>query len=277
MGDGRYWSGDRPAPVASPANWAVKAIRALRRRAEREASGHFWVEGIRLVAEAVELAVPIETLVVAPDLLSSGFARDVVERARQSAVPVLEVTPRVFAGISERAGPQGIGAVVRQAIRALPEIEANAGLCWIALDRVADPGNLGAIVRTADAVGAAGIILVGSTTDPYDPVAVRASMGAVLSVVLVRAGEHETIAWLGRHGVRTVGTSDSGPVDYRLAEYEPPLALLLGNEREGLSPGLQAACGEVVRIPMAGRSDSLNLAVATGVLLYEVVRQRQAM
>lgn len=275
MRDTSHPPGEQPPAITSPANPAIKAVRALRRRAEREASGQFWVEGIRLVTEAVDLA-PIETLIVAPDLLTSGFARETVERVRRNAVPVLEVTPQVFASISERAGPQGIGAVVRQNPRALPEVESSSGLCWIVLDRVADPGNLGAIVRTADAVGASGIILVGETTDPYDPAAVRASMGAVLSVALVRAAEDETIAWLGRHGVRTVGTSDRGAVDYRRARYEPPLALLMGSEREGLSPGLQAACRQVVRIPMVGRSDSLNLAVATGVLLYEVVRQREA-
>jgi TrmH family RNA methyltransferase len=166
--------------------------------------------------------------------------------------------------------------VVRQHWTLLDEVEPEAGLCWVALDAVQDPGNLGTILRTADAVGAAGIILVGQTTDPYDPGALRASMGSIFSQRLVRADFDQLLSWKDAHDCFLVGTSDAADSEYRDALYDSRLILLMGSERQGLSREQQARCDLVVRIPMAGRSDSLNLAVATGVMLYEIFHQRRS-
>jgi TrmH family RNA methyltransferase len=151
-----------------------------------------------------------------------------------------------------------------------------ASQCWVVLDGPQDPGNLGTIARTSDAVGAPGLILLGESADPYDPTALRASMGTMFSQHLVRASRPDFASWKRRQALTVVGTSGTAPTEYRSVEYRPPLLLLMGSERLGLSAEQQALCDLMVRIPMVGRSDSLNLAVATGLLLYEVFHQQRA-
>ncbi len=259
--------------ITSSANPQVKAIRALRQRKQREASGQFVIEGIRPVATAIEQGAAVVRLVVAPDLLQSDVARALVAGQQAAGTPVLAVSAAVFASLSLKDGPQGIAAVVAQQWHPLAAVDAAAGGVWVALDSVADPGNLGTILRTADAVGARGVVLLGNTTDPYDPAALRASMGAVFTQRLVRATFADVTAHCRQHGVLLVGTSDAAATHYRAASYRAPLMLLMGSERQGLDAAQQAACAVVVHIPMRGTSDSLNLAVATGVLLYEVLHQ----
>ncbi len=261
--------------ISSRSNPAIKQIRALRSRKERQQTGLFFVEGVRLVGEAVQLQAEIEALVVAPELLTSPFGRDLAEQ-RPVGAARLEVSADVFRSISSKENPQGLGALVRQRWESLEAARPVEGLCWVALNGVGDPGNLGTILRTCDAVGAAGVILLGDTTDPYDPAAVRGSMGAVFSQHLVRASFPDLLAWKARHGCHLVGTSDAASTDYQSVRYQRPLVLMMGSEAQGLSQEQQEACDTVVAIPMAGRSDSLNLAVATGVLLYEVFNQRRA-
>ncbi|MDP8908882.1 MAG: RNA methyltransferase [Chloroflexota bacterium] len=260
--------------ITSRANSTVKSIRALRMRKEREATGLFFVEGIRLVAEAVQLGAPVELLVTAPGLLGRHpFGQELVTAQRDAGAAVLEASDEVFASLSGKEGPQGLAAVVRQRWMHLDEIVPGAELAWVALEGVQDPGNLGSILRTGDAVGAGGVILLGSTTDPHDPTAVRASMGAIFGQRLVRADGDTLAAWSRRHGLQVVGTSDAATVAYTAVTYRRPMLLLMGSEREGLSPTLQALADDMVRIPMVGRGDSLNLAVATAVVLYEIFNQ----
>ena len=256
--------------ISSRSNPTIKLIRGLRERKERERTGLFFVEGIRLVVEAAQSGADIQTLVVAPELLKSSLAQEVVGQQRQRGGQVLDVTPDVFESVSHKEGPQGIGAVVRQRWEALDDVQLGDELCWVALDEPQDPGNIGTILRTADAVGGGGIILLDQSADPYDPSALRASMGAIFSQRLVKASFADLIVWKRRHDYCLAGTSDKGVVEYRSAAYRFPLVLLMGSEREGLSAEQQAVCDLVVRIPMVGRSDSLNLAVATGVMLYEL-------
>lgn len=262
--------------ITSRSNTTIKAIRRLRARGERERAGRFFVEGVRQVAEAVQLGAPVEELIVAPELLRSLFARELVTGAAGRGTSVLEVSSEVFGSLSLKEHPQGLGAVVRQRWAALDEIDPRAGLCWVALESAADPGNLGTILRTAEAVGAGGVILLGQSTDPYDPTAVRASTGAVFSQQLVRATLPAFAAWAARHGLQIAGTSPDTALDYAGAPYRRPLVLLLGSERQGLSEDALAVCDLLVRIPMAGRSDSLNLAVATGIVLYEIFNQSRS-
>lgn len=261
--------------ISSIGNPNIKRIRnLLRQRKEREHSGMFFVEGIRLVTEAIQLGAGIETLVFAPELLTSPLAWEIVQEHERGGTPCLEITAAVFKSISTREGPQGIGAVVRQRWELLEQVVPGDELCWVALDQVQDPGNLGTILRTSDAVGGAGVILLGHTTDPYDPAAVRASMGAIFAQRLVRTTFAQFAAWR-RRGYTVVGASGSAADDYRSVVYHRPLVLLMGSEREGLSAEQQAMCDRLVRIPMVGRSDSLNLAVATGVMLYEIFNQHR--
>jgi TrmH family RNA methyltransferase len=261
--------------LASTGNSTVKRIRALRERKAREDTGLFFVEGIRPVVDAVESGSSIETCVVAPGLLTSRFALDVVQRLRDRGISILELSPAAFATLSIRDGPQGLGAVVRQCWTHLPEQDPAGSFCWVALDGVQDPGNLGTILRTSDATGATGVILLGQGTDPFEPGAVRASMGAIFWQQLVRSSFADLDAWRRNHGWYLLGTSDAAATDYQEARYQVPLILLMGSERQGLSREQQALCDLVVRIPMVGKSDSLNLAVATGVMLYEIFTQQR--
>lgn len=261
--------------ITSPANPTVKRIRALRQRKAREEAGRCFVEGIRLVADAAR-ASAVEQLVVAPELLSSAFARDLVAEQARGGADVLEVSAEVFASLSQKDGPQGLGAVARQLWVTLKDVALGPPPGWVALVEPADPGNLGTIIRTADAAGASGVIIVGPGADPYDPAALRASMGAAFGLSLARATWDELAAWRATTGAYLVGTSDQAPTGFQAITYPQPLVLLMGSERQGLSATQQAACDLVVSIPMRGRADSLNLAVATGVMLYELLRQSRA-
>jgi len=262
--------------ITSRCNSRVARIRGLHRRAERERTGLFLAEGIRVVVEAIRQGARIEELVAAPSLLRSEVALSLIAEQKGKGVACLEVSPEVFESLSLRDGPQGAAAVVHQRWETLARAQPGEGLCWLALDAVQDPGNLGCILRTADAVGAAGVILVGVTADPYDPVAVRASTGAVFSQRLVRASLAELGAWKREHGISVIGTSGSARIDYLAAAYQPPMVLFMGSERRGLSEQHLAVCNLVVSIPMVGSSDSLNLSVATAVVLYEAFNQRRA-
>ena len=247
--------------ITSTANSRVKLIRGLRSRRDRERTGLAWVEGIRPTIEAIQLHAVIDTLVVAPDLLTSDFARDAVDVARVEGIEIMEVTSAVFRSLSDRDGPQGLGAIIKQQWLALPDVRIADGDVWVAIASVADPGNLGTILRTCDGADAEGVILLDASTDPYDPAAMRASMGAVFSRRLVRSSFEAFAEWTRSE-------------TYREADYGGRTVLFMGSEREGLTTEQQTLCDRMVSIPMRGRADSLNLAVATAILLYEVLDRR---
>lgn len=266
--------------ITSASNERVKAIRRLQERKARQESGLFFVEGLRVVAEAVEQSAAVETLVVAPDLLRSEFGQRLVAGQRARNVEVLEVSAEVFQRLSVKEGPQGLAAVIRQHWCNLEAVDFKPGSAlssgtWVALDSVADPGNLGTILRTHDAVGGQGVILLDQSTDPYDPSAARASMGALFTQKLVHATFAQFASWKRAVGVPVVGTSDKASSDYHAYRYPGSLVLLMGSEREGLMKHHLDLCDAVVSIPMLGKSDSLNLAVATAVVLYEILNQRR--
>nr|CAA9274284.1 RNA methyltransferase, TrmH family [uncultured Armatimonadetes bacterium] len=261
--------------IASRTDARVRRIRRLHERDERERTRTFYVEGPRFVLQALEHRASLQTAVIAPELLRGPSGPRLQARLRRAGVPCLEVTAEVFHSLSLADDPQGVGAVVRQRWVALAQVNARQGLCRVALDAVQSPGNLGTVLRTCDAVGAAGVILLGDTTDPYHPATVRASMGALFTQQFTRAGLSEFADWKERTGCLLVGTSPAGSVDYHALPYRPPVVLFLGSERTGLAPETQALCDVMVRIPMVGRSDSLNLAVAASVLLYEVFNQHR--
>ena len=259
--------------IASRHNPAVRQVRALTHKRARDQTGLFLVEVIRLVAQARAVGVPGQELIFAPELLTSEFARELVVRSQATGIPCLDVSPDAFMSLSVREHAQGLAAVVRQRWARLAEILPAQDARWVALWEPQDPGNLGTILRTSDAVGAAGVILLGASTDPHDPTAVRASMGAIFSQRLVRATFAEFMRWASERGCAVVGAAGVGAIDYRAYRYAAPFALLMGSEQHGLTSEQQAACTAVVRIPMVGESDSLNLAVATSVILYEAFHQ----
>ncbi|RVD51715.1 RNA methyltransferase, partial [Mesorhizobium sp. M8A.F.Ca.ET.023.02.2.1] len=186
---------------------------------------------------------------------------------------VLEVSEKVLVAIPRRDNPQMVVGVFSQKFLALKDISADNGDVWVALDRVRDPGNLGTVIRTVDAVGAKGVILVGDTTDPFSVETVRATMGSIFAVPVAKATTEAFLAWRGGFSGLVAGTHLKGAVDYRSVDFSRgPVLLMMGNEQQGLPESLAASCDRLLRIPQAGRADSLNLAVATGIMLFEIRR-----
>ena len=259
--------------ISSTANPRIKHIRSLATRQEREKAQQFFIEGMRIVGEAVQMGADIETLIYAPSLLKSQFALELIQQQQERGITCLEVSSEVFRSLSTKDGPQGIGAVLHQRWEQLEQVTPQQDDFWVALDAAQDPGNIGTILRTSDAVGCSGLLLLGHSADPYDPGALRASMGAVFSQRLIKTTFDDFLQWKQRHLLSVIGTSDSASTDYRAATYHRPVVLLMGSEREGLSRFQQSICDMMIQIPMVGRSDSLNLAVATGIVLYEIFYQ----
>jgi TrmH family RNA methyltransferase len=194
--------------------------------------------------------------------------------ARQAGGDVVAVPPAVMRSLANRDNPRGVLGVFEQRIERWTTVEFTPDDLWVGLDRVRDPGNLGTIIRTVDAVGATGVVLVGDCTDPFGVDAVRATMGSIFDVRVATASAHEFVGWRRRFEGSVVGTQPAAARDYRSLGDRRPAVLLMGNEQAGLPDELAAVCDQLVRIPMAGRADSLNLAVATGVMLFEMSRDR---
>ncbi len=263
----------RVKEVTSLANPLVKDIKALALKKFRDQQHAFMAEGLKLVIDALDLGWQIRTLVFA----KAGRGNAAVEKAAARTVAaggmVLEVSEKVLSSITRRDNPQMVVGVFSQRYLTLKDIRPKDGDVWVALDRVRDPGNLGTIIRTIDAVGARGVILVGDTTDPFAVETVRATMGSVFAVPVAKASAETFLAWRASFPGLVVGTHLKGAVDYRSVDFSGrPALLLMGNEQQGLPDELAGACDRLLRIPQAGRADSLNLAVATGVMLFEIRR-----
>ncbi|MGO6818207.1 TrmH family RNA methyltransferase [Rhizobium leguminosarum] len=259
--------------VTSLANPIIKDIKALTNKKSREESGTFLAEGLKLVIDAIELGWAIRTLVYAKAAKGKPLVEQMAARTVASGGLVLEVSEKVIASITRRDNPQMVVGIFEQRWAPLKGIRLSDGETWVALDRVRDPGNLGTIIRTADAAGASGIILLGETTDPFSLETVRATMGSVFAVPVARATPEEFIAWRKSAGVSLVATHLAGAVDYRTIDYrKKPVVLLMGNEQSGLPEQLAREADALARIPQQGRADSLNLAVATAVMLFEARR-----
>lgn len=254
--------------ISSVSNPRIKQIRALSQRKQREATGLCVAEGIFHVGEALDSGA-VEYLIYAPDMLASAFGRELVAMAERQGTAVYPVTPEVMEAVAGKDNPQGLLAVARQHILRLDELSVSTHPWLVAAVSPQDPGNVGTILRTIDAVGASGLLLLDGGVDPYHPSAIRAGMGAIFRLPIATASWGRFVEWAGREGYRLCGTSARGRDDYRAAGlYAPPVILLLGSEREGLSEDQAAACDVLLRLPMHGRVRSLNLAVAAGVFLY---------
>ncbi|MGR6432236.1 TrmH family RNA methyltransferase [Rhizobium sp. PAMB 3174] len=259
--------------VTSLSNPIVKDIKALAQKKERDATKTFLAEGLKLIIDAIELGWTIRTLVYAKAAKGKPAVEQVAAKTVATGGLVLEVSEKVMSSITRRDNPQMVAGVFEQRWLPLARVKPQAGETWVALDRVRDPGNLGTIIRTADASGASGVILVGETTDPFSMETVRATMGSVFAMPLIRATVDEFIAWKKTAGVSVVATHLAGAVDYRTIDYrKKPVVLLMGNEQSGLPDELAREADALARIPQQGRADSLNLAVATAVMLFEARR-----
>jgi TrmH family RNA methyltransferase len=264
-------SAHAPRVITSLQNEQVKFIRSLEMRKIRRETGLFSIEGAALIVTARDNGWLPRTLVYAATEKRRPIVGGLVEWALSAGADCLEVSEAIIAKLASKENPQNVMAVFEQRWASLPELAAEpADGAWLALEQVRDPGNLGTIIRTADAVGVRGILLVGASCDPYSPEAARATMGSIFSVPLVRADQPSFLRWLASWPGDVIGTHLSGTSDFRKVTYRDPTLLVMGSEGAGLSPELTAACTRLVKIPMAGRLDSLNLAVATALALYQI-------
>lgn len=270
---------ERAARITSFQNPKFKFLRSLRQRKYRRRAERFLIEGIRIVEEALDCAAPVETLVYAPELLVSERAQALVERVTPDRR--LALSGDLFRALSARQQPQGLAAVVRISDRRLADLPLSDDLLVVVAYQLRDPGNLGAIVRTADAVAATGVVVVEPAADLFDPQTVRATMGSLFALPIVRLAGGEALAeWYADVRaaglpLRVVASSAHGQQLHYQADYRRPLVLLVGSERHGLPPSVRRAADVTVRLPMTGRATSLNVAAAATALLYEIVRQRQ--
>lgn len=259
--------------VTSLANPLVKDIKALALKKFRDSQNAFMAEGLKLIIDALDLGWQIKTLVFAKAGRGNQTVEKVAARTVAAGGMVLEVSEKVLSAITRRENPQMVVGVFSQKYMTLKDVRPKNGDVWVALDRVRDPGNLGTVLRTVDAVGAKGVILIGDTTDPFSLETVRATMGSVFAVPVARATPDAFLSWRKGFPGLVVGTHLKGAVDYRSVDFSNrPVLLLMGNEQQGLPDDLAASCDRLLRIPQAGRADSLNLAVATGVMLFEIRR-----
>jgi RNA methyltransferase, TrmH family len=268
--------------IASRRNPKIKQVhQLLNQRKQRQATGLFVVEGIRHVGEACAARAVVEYIFYAPGMLSSEFALQLIHEQSALGVPCYSVDDDLFSSLASKDNPVGILAVVRQPAQTLDDLGVDNFPWGVAMVTPQDPGNIGSILRTIDAVSASGLLLLDDPTanqfsaDPYHPNSVRASMGSIFWCPIISADFPDFACWARTHRYHVYGTSSHASLDYRSVEgYETPLVLLMGSEREGLTPAQSAICDQVLKIPMHGRVTSLNLAIATGVMLYEIISKR---
>lgn len=273
MNEGRRAVG-QVKEITSLSNPIVKDIKGLALKKFRDQQNAFLAEGLKLVIDALDLGWTIRTLIFAKSGRGNPGIEKVAARTVAAGGLVLQVSEKVLAAITRRDNPQMVVGVFTQRYLPLKEVRPSGEDVWIVLDRVRDPGNLGTVIRTADAVGASGVMLVGETTDPFSIETVRATMGSIFAVPVAKASVESFLAWRKGFAGLVAGTHLKGAVDYRSLDYAgKPVLLMMGNEQQGLPDNLADACDRLVRIPQAGRADSLNLAVATGVMLFEIRRK----
>ena len=251
-------------------------VRSLQsHRGTRDAQGRFWIEGVRQFVQACDAGYSFDTVVLSRVLLTSDLADMLARRLMKSpTVRRVRVTPEEFRSVSITERASGIGAVVRQRWTPLEHAQGTRGLCWLIVEDLRSPGNLGSILRTAEATAVAGVIFLSPRVDPFDPNVVRASMGGLFHLQLVRSTPAELRQWAKRERVRLIGLSPDAERLWTGVDVSGPLGLVIGEERKGLSGAVMELCDDRVRLPMPGHADSLNVAVAAGVMMYEMVRRR---
>ena len=263
----------RARQITSLSNPTVKEARALHLRKTRDETGRFIAEGLKIAAEAVELGYAPKVLMFGPDASDHPVLRRIAAATEAAGGEVLEVTRDILEKISRRDNPQTVIAIFDQMFARLETLDPMRAVCWVGLQAVRDPGNLGTIIRTADAAGCGGVILIGECCDPFSVEAVRATMGSIFATPIYKASLPEYLHLRRRWPGAVIGTLLTASHDFRAAPYRTPNLILMGNEQQGLPPDLAATCDLNVKIPMRGRADSLNLSIATGVMIYAATNE----
>ncbi|MBB3692382.1 RNA methyltransferase [Sphingomonas sp. BK580] len=264
-----------PRTVTAYSNPLVKRVQGLRDKRHRREEGLFLAEGLRILTEARETGrVPVYLFYAAASA-RHPLVLALVEAVEARGGEAIETIPDILAKLSGKDNPQAVVGVFETFETPLTALDRHTAPIWLVAERLRDPGNLGTILRTGDAVGAGGLILVDECVDPFSTEAVRASMGALFTVPIARAPWADFLAWLRGGAGQLVGLSLQTERGYRAVRYDAPTFLLTGNEAQGLPASYEAECDLLVKLPMLGKADSLNAAVATAVMAYEVLAQHR--
>jgi RNA methyltransferase, TrmH family len=259
-----------PRQVTAFSNATVKLLRSLRDKKTRRAEGLFLAEGLRIIAEARDSGRLPEIVAFTAEGARHPLAAEIIAAAEAAGGDAIETTPDILSKMSGKDNPQMLLGAYRQPETGLEQIDRSSAPLWIVVQALRDPGNIGTILRTGDAVGAGGLILIDDCADPFSVEAVRASMGAIFTQQVATARWPEFVEWLRSGAGQLVGTSLKAADDYLQAEYRQPCFLLIGNEQQGLPAAYENECDLLVKIPMAGRADSLNAAMATAVMAFAI-------
>lgn len=263
-----------PDLITSANNPLIKMLRALDRKKTRAETGLFLAEGARLIDQALSQHWEIDTLVVSASSFERDYVNAIAARAAQQGARIVHVPDRIAGSIARKDNPQAVIAAIKQRDLTLDTLDsAHSGL-WIGLYQVRDPGNLGTILRTADCADVAGVVMIDQCCDPYSVEAVRASMGSLFDVRLAQADFDTFNDWRTKAGLNMVAASVNGDTNHIGVDFKQPSIILMGNEQAGLPVHVEAQCDTLCLIPMRGGADSLNLAQATAIMLYEGWRQR---
>jgi TrmH family RNA methyltransferase len=259
-----------PRLVTAFSNPTVKRLRSLRDKKARKEEGLFLAEGLRIIAEARDSGRLPEIVMFSAEGARHSLAADIIAATEAAGGEAIETTPDILSKASGKDNAQMLVAAYRQPETTLSNLDRSAAPLWFVAQSLRDPGNIGTILRTGDSVGAGGLILIDDSADPYSVEAVRASMGAIFTQQVAKAPWSEFLPWLRSGSGQLVGTSLKAMQDYLDADYQRPCFLLIGNEQQGLPPAYEDACDLLVKIPMAGRADSLNAAIAAAVMAFQV-------
>jgi len=259
-----------PRQVTAFSNTTVKRLRSLRDKKARREEGLFLAEGLRIIAEARDSGRLPEIIAFSPEGAKHPLAAEIIAATEAGGGEAIETSADILSKMSGKDNAQMLLGAYRQPETSLAGLDRSSAPIWFAAQALRDPGNIGTILRTGDAVGGGGLILIDDSADPYSVEAVRASMGAIFTQQVAKASWDEFLPWLRSGPAQLVGTSLKGSSDYLEAEYRPPCFLLIGNEQQGLPEAYEGECDLLVKIPMAGRADSLNAAIAAAVMAFQV-------
>jgi RNA methyltransferase, TrmH family len=262
-----------PRQITAFSNPLVKQVRGLRDKKNRRRECLFIAEGLRILTEAREAGHLPEILFFAGGQPPHPLLRTLIEETEARGGEAIETNADILHKLSGKDNPQTVLGVYRAFDTSLARIDRSRADLWIVTQALRDPGNLGTILRTGDAVGAGGLILVDDCVDPFSVEAVRATMGALFTQAIAQASWDEFLTWLRSAPGELIGTSLDAAQDYQQPRYRKPAFLLVGNEAQGLPAAYESECDTLVKIPMLGKADSLNAAVATAVMAYEVINQ----
>lgn len=262
--------------ITSVRNPRVQAAAALRERRERTRQGRILIDGVREIGRALDAGVELLEAFVCHEQLASEASQTLLRRLEATRVPLVAAASRVFEKVAYGERAEGIVGVARMPAMTLDRLRLPPAPLVAVLEACEKPGNLGAMLRSADASGTSAVIAADSRTDLFNPNAIRASIGTIFCLPVAAASAAETRAYLKERGIKIVAARVDATTDYTAADYTQPTAIVLGSEAEGLSEAWRGDDVLGVRLPMQGKADSLNVSAAAAVLLYEALRQRRA-